>query len=110
MAWIFPPVTDDRGVSYQPVDVTLGHCRDLGDIEAQECLPERVTLPEHDRPAQPDLEHAQGERLEHRGLALGAGTPNLVMIAAESGIAGAGPGAPRPPVVPDDHIAAHSMG
>src|SRR6266487_4451843 len=29
-----------------------------------ECLPERVSLPEHDRPAQPDLEHTQGERLE----------------------------------------------
>ena len=91
----------------QPVDVPLGHRRDLGDVEAPECLPERVPLPEHDRPAQPDLEHAQGERLEHRGLVVGAGTPDLVVVAAEGGIAGAGPGAAWLPVVPDDHVAAH---
>src|SRR6266542_1282322 len=55
----------------------LGHRRDLGDVEAPECLPERVPFPEYDRPAQPDLEHAQGERLEHRRLVVGAGTPDL---------------------------------
>src|SRR6266542_753934 len=85
----------------------LGHRRDLGDVEAPECLPERVPFPEYDRPAQPDLEHAQGERLEHRRLVVGAGTPDLVVVPAEGGIAGAGPGAAWLPVVPDDHVAAH---
>src|SRR5207244_3290179 len=73
------------------------------------CLPERVPLPEHDRPAQPDLEHAQGERLEHRGLVVGACTPDLVVVAAARGIAGADPGAAGLAVVPDDHIAAHPV-
>src|SRR4029077_1357497 len=96
-----------RGVRAQPVHVPLGHRRDLGDVEAPECLPERVPLPEHDRPAQPYLEYAQGERLEHRGLVVSAGTPDLVVVAAEGGIAGAGPAAAWLPVVPDDHGAAH---
>src|SRR6185437_8801416 len=56
VAWILP-VADDRGVLDQPVHVPLGHRGDLGDVEAPECLPERVPLPEHDRPAQPDLEY-----------------------------------------------------
>src|SRR6185437_8332435 len=77
------------------------------DVEAPECLPERVPLPEHDGPAQPDLEHAQGERLEHRGLVVGAGTPDLVVVAAQSCIARACPAAAWLPVVPDDHVAAH---
>src|SRR5207244_10503283 len=61
-------VTDDRSVLYQPVDVPCVHGCDLDDLEAPECLPERVPLPENDRPAQPDLEHAQAARLEYRGL------------------------------------------
>ena len=77
------------------------------DIEAPECLPERVSLPEHDRPAQPDLEHSQGERLEHRRLVVCAGAPDLVVIAAERGVARAGPGAPWLAVVPDNHVAVH---
>src|SRR6266852_5625132 len=77
------------------------------DIEAPECRPERVPLAEHDRPAQPDLEHAQCERLEHRGLVVGARAPGLVVVADEGGIAGAGPGAAWLSVQPDDHIAAH---
>ena len=68
-------VADDRGVLDQPVHVPLGHCCHLGDVEASECLPEGVPLPEHDRPAQPDLEHAQSERLEHRGLVVDAVLP-----------------------------------
>src|SRR5207244_1837027 len=97
----------DRGVLYQPVHVLLGHRRNLCDVEAAESLPERVLLPEHDRPAQPDFEHAQGERLEHRGLVVGAGTPDFVVIAADGGIAVACPGAAWLPVAPDDHIATH---
>src|SRR5207253_6678909 len=100
-------VTDDRSVLYQPIHVSLRHGRDLGDVEAPERLSERVPLPEHDRPAQPDLEHAQGERLEHRGLLVGAGTPDLVVIPGEGRIAGAGPRAAWLPVVPDDHDALH---
>src|SRR6185295_16789685 len=103
----FCPVADDRSVLNQPVDVPCGHRRDLGDVEVPESLPERVPLSEHDRPAQPDLEYAEGERLEHCGLLVGAGTPDLVVVPAESGIAGAGPDAAWPPVVPDDHVAAH---
>src|SRR5262249_23291920 len=49
----------------------------------------------------------QGERLEHRGLVVGAGTPHLVVVTAGRGIAGAGPGAAGLPVVPDDDVAAH---
>src|SRR5690242_733313 len=96
-------VADDRGVLDQPVHVPVRRRRDLGDVEAPECVP----LPEHDRPAQPDLEHSEGERLEHRGLVVGAGTPDFVVVAAEGGIAGAGPGAAWLAVVPDDHVAAH---
>src|SRR6266568_7177688 len=84
-------VADDRGVLNQPVHVLLGHRRALGDVEAPESLPEHIPLPEHDRPAQPDLKHPQGERLKHRGLVVGAGTPDIVVVAAEGGIAGAGP-------------------
>jgi hypothetical protein len=71
----------------------LGHRRDLGDIKVAECRPEGVPLPEDDRPAQPDLEHAEGERLENRRLVIGPGTPYLVVVTAESGICCAGPGA-----------------
>src|SRR6266849_5788109 len=85
----------------------LGHRGDLGDVEAPECRPERVPLAEHDRPAQPDLEHAQSERLEHRRLVIGAGTPDLIVVTAERGVAGAGPGAAWLAVVSDDHVAAH---
>jgi hypothetical protein len=84
-----------------------GHGRDLGDVEAPECLPERGPLPEHDRPAEADLEHAEGERLEQRGLVVGAGTPDLVVVSGEGGIAGAGPEAAWLPVLTDDHVAAH---
>ena len=42
-----------------------------------------------------------------RGLVVGAGAPDLVVVAAEGGVAGAGPGAAWLPVVPDDHVAAH---
>src|SRR6476646_3927584 len=38
---------------------------------------------------------------------MGAGTPDLVVVAAEGRIAGAGPGTAWLPVVPDDHVAAH---
>ena len=43
----------------------------------------------------------------HRGLVVGAGTPDLVVVAAERGIARAGPAAAGLAVVPDDHVAAH---
>src|SRR6266540_6163118 len=65
-------------------------------------------FPEHGRPAQPDLEHAEGERLEQRGLVVGPGTPDLVVVPAEAGISDAGPDAPWLPVIPDDHVAAHT--
>src|SRR4029077_2859411 len=100
-------VTDDRRVLYQLVHHPWGHGRDPGDVEALECLPERVPLPEHDRPAQTDLEHAQGKRLEQRRLLVGAGTPDLVVVPAEGGIGGGGPGATWHSVVPDNHVAAH---
>src|SRR5690348_6616595 len=32
----------------------------------------------------------QGQRLEHRGLVVGAGTPDLVVVAAQGGVAGVG--------------------
>ena len=38
---------------------------------------------------------------------LGASTPDLVVVAAERGIAGAGPGAAWLPVAPDDYVATH---
>jgi hypothetical protein len=77
------------------------------DFSSRAVATERVPLPEHDRPAQPDLEHAHGERLEHGGLVVGAGTLHLVVVADGGGIAVADPGAARLPVVPDDHVAAH---
>lgn len=54
-------VTDDRGVLQRAVDASLRHRRDLRDGEAVEGSPERVPLAEHDRPAEPGLEHTQGE-------------------------------------------------
>src|SRR5207244_11542943 len=90
-----------------PPDSPLCPRGDLGDVEALERHPARLPLAEHDRPAQPHLEHTQGERLEHRGLVVGAGTPDLVVIPAERGIAGTGPGAAGLPAEPDDHVAAH---
>src|SRR4029077_628977 len=86
------PVAEDRAVLTQPIDVSLSHCRDLSGVEAPECFLKRVPLGEHDRPAQSDLEYAEGERLEYCGLVVGAGTPDLVVIAAEGGIASASPG------------------
>jgi len=56
----------------------------------------------------PPLEHVQGERLEQRGLVVRAVTPDLVVVAAEGGIALACPGAAWLPVVSDDHVAAHA--
>src|SRR5205085_10930555 len=52
-------VTDDRRVLQQPVDISTCHRRNLGDVEAVEGSPETVTLAEHDRPAEPDLEHPE---------------------------------------------------
>jgi hypothetical protein len=57
VAWNLGPVADDGGVLHQPVDVLMAHRGDLGDVEAPKCIPERGALAEHDRPAQPDLEH-----------------------------------------------------
>src|SRR5690348_16974457 len=54
-------------------------------FKASKCLLKRVPLPEHDRPAQPDLEHAQGERPEHRRLLIGPSAPDLVVIPADGG-------------------------
>src|SRR5206468_4464132 len=61
-------VTDDRWVLQQPVDIPVGHRRDLRDVEAVKGPPKCIPLAEHDRPAEPDLEHTQGKRLEHRRL------------------------------------------
>src|SRR5258705_2070064 len=70
-------------------------------------LPERVPFPEHDRPAQPDLEHTKGECFEHRGLVVAADTPDIVVVAREGCVAGAGPDAAWLSVVADDHVASH---
>ena len=58
------PVTNDRRILHQPVDVSLRHRRDTRDLKAVEGSVERVSLPKHDRPAEPGLKHTQGERLE----------------------------------------------
>src|SRR6201997_3465420 len=72
-----------------------------------ERFPEGVAFAEDDRPAQPGLEHAQGERLEQGGLVIRAGTPDLVVVVGGCVVARSGPGAPRSSVVSDDHIVAH---
>src|ERR1700733_7046850 len=56
---------------------------------------EGVSFAEDDRPAQPGLEHAQGQCLEHARLVIRAGAPDLVVVTAECGVARSGPGAPR---------------
>jgi len=40
---------------------------------------------------------------------MGALSPDIVVVAAEAAIAGAGPGAAWLPVTPDDYIAAFSV-
>src|SRR2546430_7682273 len=72
-----------------------------------ERFPEGVPFAEDDRPAQPGLEHAQGERLEHDRLVIRAGAPDLVVVTAECSVARSGPGAPRSSVVSDDYVVAH---
>src|SRR5690348_10896425 len=72
-----------------------------------ERFPEGVSFAEDDRPAQPGLEHAQGECLEHGGLVIGGGAPDLVVVTAECGVARSGPGAPCSSVVSDDYVVAH---
>src|ERR1700722_14422895 len=67
---------------------------------------EGVSFAEDDRPAQPGLEHAQGECLEHARLVIRAGAPDLVVVTAEWGVARSGPGAPRSSVVSDDYVVA----
>ena len=62
---------------------------------------------EHDRPAEPGLEHAQGERLEQRRLVVGARTPDLVVVAAKRCLTGSGPATTHLAVVTDDHVVAH---
>jgi hypothetical protein len=79
----------------------------LGDVEAVERGAEGVSLVEHGRPAEPDLELAEGQRLEHRLLVMGAVSPDLVVVAAERRVGIAGPGTAGPAVASDDHIVAH---
>jgi hypothetical protein len=100
-------VADDRGILQQLVDVALRHRRDLLGVEVMEGAPERVALAEHDRPAEPGLEHPQRERLEQRRLVVRARAPDLIVVAAEGGVAGPSPRAARLSVVTDDHVVAH---
>ena len=85
-------------VVHQAIHVTVGHEGDLRDVELPECLPECLPLSEHDRPAQPDLEDAEGECLEQGGFFVGAGAPDLVVVATQPGIAVTCPAAARLPV------------
>ena len=55
-------------------------------------LPERVPLPEHNRPAQTGLEHTQGERFKQCRLVVGASTPDLIVVADTGGVVASGPG------------------
>ena len=63
------------------VELSLGHRCDLSDVKVMERLPERVPLAEDDRPAEPGLEHAQGQCFEQRRLVVGAGPPHLIVVA-----------------------------
>jgi len=60
---------------------------------------------EHDRPAQPDFEDTQRQCLEHRGLLGRPRAPDVVVVAAERGVAGTGPGTPWPAVGSDGDVA-----
>ena len=68
-------VTDDRGVPQQPTDVALRHRRNPHDAEVVEHPPEPLPLTEHNRPAEPGLEHTQSERLEQCRLVVKSGSP-----------------------------------
>jgi hypothetical protein len=74
------PVTDDRGVRKQPLDVALSEPGDPLRVEAAERRPEALALAQDRQPRQPGLEALERQPLVQAPLVADRAAPFLVVI------------------------------